>query len=385
MTKKFVTIFPICENVHLTKDLGQIPYFFHKEHHYDSYMVCYKNSEVYSNLETEVNGLKIEFLRNTGKISFLEKGVLRYIYDNAKKIDVLNLFHFSKQSFAYGLLYKQLNPNGFLYIKIDGYNDAFAEGTRFRHSISQLKNHFLSKLEQLCLDKTDLLSIENTEGERLLKLMYPQYQSKIIYSPVGVNDYFLDTHFKDKLKTFEQKENIILTTGRIGLNIKNHEMLLRAVARVDLNDWKVVFVGPLYPGFMDFFNKLLVEHPRLKNKVIFTGQINNRVELYEWYNRAKIFCMTSWKESFSLSIAEAIYFGNYVIGTEGVMSMNDVTDKGRLGAIIKPDDDKAFAACIQKHINNESELKSLFPEILNHSRNNFVWKKIIGKLALKIN
>src|SRR5438552_6640055 len=85
--KTFITIFPICENVHLTKDLGQIPYFMHKVYGYDSKIVCYKNSESYDNLEGEAKGLKIDFIKNTGRISFLEKEVLKYIYKNAKKID----------------------------------------------------------------------------------------------------------------------------------------------------------------------------------------------------------------------------------------------------------------------------------------------------------
>ena len=37
--KTFVTIFPICENVHLTTDLGQIPYFMNKICGYDAKIV----------------------------------------------------------------------------------------------------------------------------------------------------------------------------------------------------------------------------------------------------------------------------------------------------------------------------------------------------------
>jgi hypothetical protein len=117
MSKKFVTIFPICENVHLTKDLGQIPFFLHQVYSYNSSIVSYKNSKEYNNLNGEVKGLELEFIEDTGRLSFLEKGAVKYIKQHAKEIDVLNLYILSKFTFVYGILYKKLNPNGFLFLK----------------------------------------------------------------------------------------------------------------------------------------------------------------------------------------------------------------------------------------------------------------------------
>ena len=148
MSKTFVTIFPICENVHLTKDLGQIPYFLHRTHGFDSKIVSYKNNETYDNLNGEVKGLKMDFVENTGRINFLEKGILKYIYSNAKKIDVLNLYIFSKHTFVYGIFYKMLNPSGFLFLKLDGYNETFAEGNKVIHSTKRLKNFILKRLDR---------------------------------------------------------------------------------------------------------------------------------------------------------------------------------------------------------------------------------------------
>ncbi len=42
--KNFVTIFPRSENVHLTKDVGAIPYTFHRHLGYDSTVVSDDNS-----------------------------------------------------------------------------------------------------------------------------------------------------------------------------------------------------------------------------------------------------------------------------------------------------------------------------------------------------
>ena len=384
MRKRFVTIFPICENVHLTKDLGQIPYFLHRIYGYDTKIVSYKNSEHYDNINGEVKGLKIDFIENTGRISFLEKGVLKYIYKNAKQIDVLNLYIFSKFTFVYGILYKTINPKGFLFLKLDGYNETFAEGNTIIHSIKKTKNNILKYLERKFLKKVDLITIENQEGEKLVQKMFPAISSKIKYLPVGVNDLFLSDIFQNKQKSFEEKENIILTVGRVGEEIKNHEMILRALTKTHMKDWKMVFAGPVNNCFRNYFNKLSIEFPSLKESVIFTGNIANRVDLYEWYNRSKIFCMTSRKESFCHSISEALYFGNYIIGTEGIMSMKDITDNGRYGMTLKLDDDETLAATFQKLINDDSQLSILYPDIVNFSRKHFVWSKIIGKVEDQI-
>jgi L-malate glycosyltransferase len=384
MNKTFVTIFPICENVHLTKDLGQIPYFLHKTHGFDSKIVSYKNNETYDNLNGEVKGLKMDFVENTGRISFLEKGILKYIYSNAKKIDVLNLYIFSKHTFVYGIFYKMLNPSGFLFLKLDGYNETFAEGNKVIHSTKRLKNFILKRLEEMFLKRVDLISIENSEGEHLVKNKFPEISNRIIYLPVGVNDLFIEEKFGKNLKPYSEKENIILNVGRIGEEIKNHEMIIRALTNVNMKDWKMVFVGPVNPDFMLWFDKFIMDFPELKSKVVFTGNIADRLKLYEWYNRSKIFCMTSLKESFCHSIAEALYFGNYIIGTEGIMSMQDITDNEKFGIVLKSNDDAALAKILNDLINSETKLAELCPQIVQFSRKRFVWSEIIEKVFDKI-
>lgn len=382
--KKFVTVFPICENVHLTKDLGQIPFFLYHVYHYHSSIVSYKNSPEYTNLEGEVKGLNMEFIPNKGRTSFLEKSVLTYIRQNARKIDVLNLYIFSKFTFVYGILYKKYNPKGFLFLKLDGYNETFQKGNKIKHSLNPLKNFILKKLEKKFLKVVDLITIENSIGEKLVKEKYPRMADKVMYLPVGVNDLFLKQHFKDSFRSFEQKENIILTVGRIGEPIKNNEMMLRALTKIQLNNWKMVFVGAINPDFKPYIDQWYKDYPALKDKVIFTGEIKDRKELYEWYNKSKIFCMTSWKESFCHSIGESLYFGNYIIGTEGIVSMPDLTHYGEFGVTLKADDDKAMADKIQNLIDHQNILAELFPKIVEYSHRNFVWTQIVGKIYSKI-
>jgi len=133
---------------------------------------------------------------------------------------------------------------------------------------------------------------------------------------------------------------------------KNNEMMLRALSQINLGNWKMVFVGAINPEFKPYLENWHKSNPELNDKVIFTGEIKDRVELYEWYNKSKIFCMTSWKESFCHSIGEAIYFGNYIIGTEGIVSLRDLSNNEKYGTIIPADDDKTLATKLQFLINH---------------------------------
>lgn len=382
--KKFVTIFPACENVHLTKDVGQIPCFMHRSLGYDSYIATYRNSQQYPALESEAKGLKLDFLPNTGRRSFVEKEVMNFIRNKGPQIDVLNLYHYSKYSFVYGLLYKKVNPKGFLYLKVDAYNDVFESGKEIRFSQNWLKNLFLKRLEKRFLSRVDLLSIETKEGEKLLRARFPCLEQKIARVAVGVNDVFLSDIFSKGIKTFDEKENIILATGRIGEPIKNHEMILRALAQVQMKGWKMVFVGPVNKNFEGFAGKFISENPILKDKIVFTGEVTHRKELYEWYNRSKIVCMTSVKESFCHTLVEGIYFGNYLLGTEGIMSMQDLTDSEKYGRIIGANDDKMLAGTLQELIDKPDVMKELYEPIRKHALKNFVWSEIIKTLQQQI-
>lgn len=378
--KKFVTIFPICENVHLTKDVGQIPYFLHHLYNYDSKIVCYRNQDNYKNIDTEVKGLKIEFIEKTGRISFAEKSIINYLIKYSKKIDILNLYSFSKFSFLYGVIYKIINPKGILFLKIDGYNTTFEDSQKIKYSNNKIKNFIIQKLENIFLKKVDLMAMENTFGVELVKNKFPKYTSKIIYLPVGVNDVFVSNNFKNKFNLFHQKENIILTVGRIGAAVKNNEMILNAIAQVDLKNWRMVFIGTVTEDFKKHYDTWAKKNPHQKNKIIFTGEITNRIDLYEWYNKSKIFCMTSWNESFCCSLAEASYFGNYLIGTEGIVSMNDLTNHEKYGVIINANDDVTMAFQLQNIINNSETIAKNHENLVKHSHENFSWSKIISNL-----
>ena len=376
----FVTVFTETENFHLVKDVGQLPYFMYKTEGYDATLISYQNNVEYPFIDQEVNGLKLNFIPNKGRFLYFELGVLYYLFNHSKSIAILNLFHFKKDHILYLLIYKLVNPQGKAYIKLDMDILFFKNYNAFLFSNYALKNFILKALTSWIFKLTDLFSVETDQAKDYLLNVYPELQNKLICIPNGVDNLYLDKEIP--IKAFQEKENIILTVGRIGTQQKNTELLLDALKITDLKDWKVYILGPIEESFKKYIADFYKEYPQLENKVIFTGNITDRKELFDWYNRSKIFCLSSRYEGFPIAFPEALYFGNYLISSP-VSSAEHITSKGKYGTVAKAD-----AHEFSKAIQNSSEPGFLssqrYEEIRRFSKDNFTWPGIVKKLADQI-
>lgn len=382
MLNNFVTIFPTAQNVHLIKDVGQIGNGIAQQNNYSAKLVCYQNSTDYSYLKTEAKNISLDFIQPNGRFLFLEKAVLKYIKNNAKNIDILNLYHLTKESVYYGLYYLLCNKKGKVYLKMDVYNEALTKKTIY--SKNALFQRFHEIMEGWFLKKLTLVSVENPIALELIKEHYPVLQQKAILVTNGVNDVFLNENFPT-IKSFDEKENIILSVGRIGATDKNFEMLLTAFSKATLPNWKLIFVGAVANGFDAKVEQLVLEHPRLKDQIILTGNIENRKELYEYYNRSKICCLTSPFESFGITFIEAMYFGNYVIGTKGMSSFNYITNDLQLGASIEANDENALIELMERVTADENMLETNYLKAQQRVKETFCWSGIITPLLQKLN
>ena len=99
-------------------------------------------------------------------------------------------------------------------------------------------------------------------------------KGKTIYLPNGYDNLFVEKNFK--IKEFKEKENIILTVGRLGTKEKNTELLLESLKEIDLNDWKVILIGSEIEELLKYKEKYFKENPKLKEKIIFTGEIKDK-------------------------------------------------------------------------------------------------------------
>ena len=376
----FVTIFTDTENFHLVKDVGQLPYFIYKTEGYDAELISYRNNDEYPYLNNEVKGLKLTFIPDKGRFFYFELGILSYLWSFSKSIDVLNLFHFKKDHLLYLLIYKMLNPKGKAYIKLDMDILFFKGYNAFLYSNYRIKNYLLKGITKWMFKLTDVFSVETEEARTYLLKVYPELEQKLICVPNGVDNLYLDEEIK--LRSWEEKENIIITVGRIGTLQKNTELFLEALKEVELNNWKVYILGPVEDSFRNYIDKYFKINPHLTESILFAGNITDRKELFEWYNRAKIFCLTSRFEGFPITFSEALYFGNYIISTP-VSSSVHITNKGEFGKVVKaeaPD----LAAAIQDSMTEGFLTSKRFEDTLKFSRTNFTWPGIVKKLSDKL-
>lgn len=367
--KNVVTIFSQARDVHLSKDVGQVINYLAMDEKYNASLVTYKNDDVYPQAHNEAKNINVIFIRNLGSIFNIEFGVIHYLLNNSKNVHILNLYGNRISNLIYILIYKLMYKNGYSYIKMDDDIIAYISKNRgtFIHNIREVVYRYLSKY-------VNLYSIETKKSFKYINENYKHLKHKIAYFPNSVNDVYLRD--KVNIRSYEEKENIILVVGRIGARQKNHELLLNALSTIELGVWRVIFIGGIEPGFDQYIEKYIAQSSKNKEKILFLGEVSNRDELYEWYNRAKIFCLPSRYENFSIACVEALYFGNWIIATR-MTSTEELLDNGRLGELFESGDVTELSEKIKKSIAPDFLNEILRKSINEYAAKNYCWSKNI--------
>lgn len=186
-----------------------------------------------------------------------------------------------------------------------------------------------------------------------------------------------------RFRSWKEKENIMISVGRIGNHQKNTDMLLDALSMVNLKDWKVYLIGPITENFEvgrpskykqkidDFF----VKNPHLNGKVIFTGMIYDQKVLFDYYLRAKVYLSSARHEGFANVYSQAAACGCYIISTD-VGGAKTASNNWKFGMKIKQEDAEGLAEAMQKVINDVKSVDlSLQPE-----KNKFLYSKCINNI-----
>lgn len=376
--KTFVTIFPDAQDVHLIKDVGQIPYLMHKQFGYDATLLVYASGAQYRHLNDAVHGLKISAIAKGLYLRWFDTAVIWYLVKNGRRIDVLNLYHDTLATKLYSWIFKLVHPKGFLYVKLDG--NAKDLETQYacsshRHAV---RSWLLNAVQRQFGRCVDCVSIETAAAYKFYRQHHPELEKKLILMPNGIDDQYALS--KVIPVPFEQKENVILTVGRPGDPLKNTELLIRAASMLPaLGSWKVCLVGPRTESFDQWLDDFLSQNPRLKDVIVLGGAVNSRVDLYRWYDRAKIFVLTSNREGFPLVFPEALFFGNVIISTD-VSGAADIINDGDTGMVTPIDDAPALADALRRAISDDKYLKTSSDAATRHGREYFVWSKILVKL-----
>lgn len=353
--KKVRPIFcTICNihNEHLTKDMGLISYCMCKYQGYDSFIATRINGE-YPNLKY-TPGLRIEEIPVKSGLFGLD--TLLWLKKNAKRIDVLNIYHTHSVTLRLTMFYKMLNPKGKVYVKLDGWPIEYVRKLLKHHiilsknPITRIRNFVRYRvLFRLC----DFVSAEFPLTTEALSKDFPYINIGCVPNPINpeeISDY----------RPFTERSNVIVFVGRIE-EAKGSPELLEAFARIatEIPCWKLKFVGAVQDKKMldDFFAK----YPDLKERVILTGVISDRETLRETYRDAKIFAFPSRYESFGIVLTEAMAQGCFAV-TSDIPSSRMLTEDFRFALGSPVEDVDALAKNLLYACKHEAEIEALAKE-----------------------
>ncbi|OFZ16564.1 MAG: hypothetical protein A2X86_12270 [Bdellovibrionales bacterium GWA2_49_15] len=360
--KRYTTIFPQAENIHLIKDIGMISFLMQLKYGVQGEVVTYNNDH-YSYLEGTLKGLKLTFLKRLFHVATLD--VCLYLFFQARKIDFLQLFHLRFPTLVWILVYRMLNPRGKIYLKLDPSN----LGMHKMVSTSLRRRLFLPII-RLC----SLVSVETKDIQKEIEV---QWGLRTTYLPNGIYNF-------EELTTpdFPLRETSICTVGRIGFSDKGHHILLKAfkLFHPRFPQYILKFIGPIEEEFKSEIDSFLRENDFLANSVKFLGPIYDRSLLRVEMQKSKIFCSSSIRESFGIANIEAMDAGCCLVSTT-VLATNDITDNGKLAFLCPPGDAQALANSLSQAASNEKKMQELSKEGQKFIRANFYWPVVVEKIA----
>jgi glycosyltransferase involved in cell wall biosynthesis len=185
------------------------------------------------------------------------------------------------------------------------------------------------------------------------------------------------------IKTFDNKENIVLIIGRHGIWEKNTELVFKSTMHL-ATEWKFIFLGPIEESFIPVIEKYKILIPGFEKKYLFRGLINDKYEYFKYLSLSKVLLLTSNKEGFPLVYSEALYFRNFIITTD-VSGSAEATDSGKLGIIFPKNDYKQLETHLSKIFSSEIDISVYQDEIYNYSQKYFVWEKILSADIFRVN
>lgn len=369
--RQLTLIFSHFEQEHLGKDVFLVPYYLGK--HLDmSVEIVYPQTKTNKHFESSYRGVALHPIR-CPKSQYFWILSAWYLLWNAYKIDILMQFHFSKETLVSGLCYKYLNKKGKLYIKCDGiyWLDVILE--------KQIPGTFRYKAFHRLLKQVDKVSIELIEGySRLLNNKYcgVSLRDKSVLMPNGFDEEYFST-LNILERKYAEKENVIITVGRLGTHQKNTELLLNALEKVDLMDWRVYLVGSIEETFKDFIDVFYVNNPCKRKSVIFLGPIYDKKKLWEIYNMSKVFILTSRYEGYPIVFSEAKRFKNFIISTD-IEAANDFIDSPIVGDIFSMNDLNRLVAILNDVISGKKNVDTFS----NIATSRLSWERMVRNLNI---
>lgn len=208
--------------------------------------------------------------------------------------------------------------------------------------------------------------------DELIKLTgYSEYKEKV--------DYIYNPYIPKGRYNPGRKENIILFVGRLE-RVKRVDLCLKYWEQISrqLPDWRFVIVGDGRE------REVLESYVKDKNleRVSFEGYQNPD----DYFDRAKIFWLTSDYEGWGMSLIEAMSYGNIPIARTSYSALDDIVQHGINGfKIPKNDIDQFKAVTVDTAINypeKESLARNAADSVSRYNINKVIrrWYKLLNEI-----
>lgn len=350
-------------NEQFMKDCILLPYTFSKLFDFQTVIVTAQREE-YTYLDL-LPGLLVEVVPAAETPEQWTEFACDYIRQNYSKIDLLFCFGSYDTNRRIIPLYKELRPEGKVILKLD-INSGWAD--RLSLGIPELRTMY---------ENCDLITCES---KRLKKLLSEKWPYRIEYLVNG----YLEDIARLKPVSYKEKENIILTVGRIGLKEKANHILMEAFAKCAdrYPAWKVKLVGGIEPTFQNYIKEFFRRYPQLEGRIIFTGKILDKELLNEEYKRAKVFAITSIVEGGTPNVfSEAARNGCYMISSR-IDAVDEFTNWEQCGVSFPKNDVDELARKFNTVLNDRYDaiMENCCYDVQEYHRRYFDYKKMVRKL-----
>lgn len=334
--KKFLTIFYYNDvgPQHFYKDVGSIPLGLAKFRGWKAFFAYSKiKSEIHDDYyEKYVSVIPIE----AKKHHFFS--MVCFLWNNIKKYDVLNIYHFGKKSLICCFVAKMRNPKIIIYIKFDAGRQATSI------YLKRNTNFFYRLIMKLTFKLHLFPDLFTVETKSYVNKLWGITRGKIQYLPNGV---WGDLPGMEDIQN--TKEKVILNVGRLTAPEKNIKLLIDSFVKIPDSvrlGWKLVLIGEYNDEIETVARNAIRQEPSLQGKIIFVGEIRNKILLNQYYANAAIYGLTSKWESFGISLLEAMYQGCFPIVTDCCDAFYDILGEGKYGCIIPNENEKAFSRAL---------------------------------------
>lgn len=198
-------------------------------------------------------------------------------------------------------------------------------------------------LYQYIVDNSDV-SVVFGEGHKseLLKMIGRKFADSIQIIPNCINE----THISRLERT-----NEVLWVGNVNCSVKRIDFMIDIWDKIQIKhpDWTLRILGD-GPSLQEMKNKIQLSN--IKN-ICFEGRVIPNI----YYDRAKILCVTSVHESFSLVTIEAKMHGVVPIVQDSFPIAREIVNNGVDGILVRPFNLNAFCEKLDSLMNNDELIK----------------------------